>query len=67
MNGLDLGVVEGSSDETFDGVEGVFGVGDGLAFGGHADEAGVVGDGHDGGGGARSLRVFDDSCVAPFL
>ena len=35
---LDFGVVEPTTDETLGGVEGVFGVGHGLALGGHTGE-----------------------------
>eukprot|EP00956_Cyclotella_meneghiniana_P040955 scaffold210414_cov23-Cyclotella_meneghiniana.AAC.2 len=67
LNGFDFGIGKGSADETFDGVECVFGIGHGLTFGGHADETGVVGDGYYGGCGACSLGVFDDSCISSFL
>ncbi len=65
---FDLGVVVPPANEAFDGVECVSWVGDGLAAGGHADEAGaVVGEGYDGGGCACSLGVFNYAGSPSFL
>ena len=54
-------VAELAPNQAFDGVDGVFGVGDGLALGRCADEHfAVVLKRDDGRRGARALGVFDD-------
>ena len=56
---LGHGVLEAAADQALDREIGVFGVGDGLALGGLADQAfAVFGERHDGGGRARRLPHF---------
>ena len=58
---LGHGIVEAAADQALDREEGVFGIGDGLALGGLADQPlAVLGEGDDGGRGARAFRIFDD-------
>ena len=50
-----------AADEAFGGEDGIACVGDGLAFGGLADETfACFGEGDDGGGGASAFGVFED-------
>jgi hypothetical protein len=53
-----------AADQALDGEDGVFGVGDGLPFGGLTHEAFVVGEGDDGGRRPRPFGVFDDPRLA---
>ena len=58
---LGHGVFERPADEALDREEGPLGIGDGLAFGGLADEPlAVVRESDDGGGRPRALRILDD-------
>ena len=53
-------IVEAPADQPLDREIGEFGIGDGLPFGGLADEPFAVGGkGDDGGGGARAFRILD--------
>ena len=63
---LGFGVVEAAADEALDGVEGGGGVGDGLALGGVADELFFTLEGDDGGSGAETFGVFDDTGLVTF-
>jgi hypothetical protein len=59
--------LEAAADQALDGVQGVLGVGDGLALGrGAAQDLAVFGVGDDGRGGAGAFRVFDDLGLAAF-
>ncbi|EAU48101.1 putative NAD-specific glutamate dehydrogenase encoded in antisense gene pair with dnaKJ [Salipiger bermudensis HTCC2601] len=59
-----LGVGGATADQALDGKDGGFGVGDGLALCGLADEAFIVGKCDDGGGGAGAFGVFDHARLA---
>jgi hypothetical protein len=53
--------------QPFDGEQGVFGVGDRLAFCRLSDQHFIVAaEGDNGGGGAGAFAVFDDFCSAVF-
>ena len=58
-------VVEFSANEALGGVDGIGRVGDGLAFGGGADQNVVVGVGDHGGSRSSAFAVFDDSGGRP--
>jgi len=56
-----------AADEALRGEDRVLRVGDGLALGGLTDEdVAVLGEGDDGGRGARAFRVGDDDGLACF-
>ena len=63
---LGLGVVVAAADEALDGVEGGRGVGDGLALGGVSDELLLTLEGDDGGGGAETFGVFENTGLVTF-
>ena len=61
MSFSDDRIVVAAADQALDREEGVFGIGDRLALGRLADEAlAVLGEGDDGGRGARAFRILDD-------
>ena len=54
-----IGIVEPTANQALDAKDGVFGVGDGLAFRRLADKAFVIRESHDRGCGACTFRVLD--------
>mmetsp|Transcript_14324 Transcript_14324/g.26830 ORF Transcript_14324/g.26830 Transcript_14324/m.26830 type:complete len:109 (-) Transcript_14324:181-507(-) len=67
LNGFDFLVVETSSNQTFDGIQSIVGIGDGLSFGSHTDQSLVtVGKGYDGRGGTSTFRVFNNTSRSSF-
>ncbi len=62
-----LDFIELAAHEALDGIYGVAGVGDGLPFGGVADDAFTgFGEGDDGRGGALALGIFENFGLAAF-
>mmetsp|Transcript_114235 Transcript_114235/g.330000 ORF Transcript_114235/g.330000 Transcript_114235/m.330000 type:complete len:242 (+) Transcript_114235:135-860(+) len=66
LNVLDFRIFKSTSNQTFDGIQRVGGVGDGLSTCRHADQSFIISfcKGHDRRGGTSTFRVFNDTRIS---